>query len=79
MTETLTCPSLYYEPFDKHECGANAEATVTGYGYWDTITVRNIDYRTTADPGHAFMFSSNDCTGRPLIRASYEDNYNTKN
>ena len=60
----LACPSQTY---DRIDCGKNVSYHIHGdssyLGEGSSITLRNLYPRTTQDPGHVFLYNSNDCTG----------------
>ena len=68
ITETLSCTGQTY---DSITCGNNVSININGgfsdkLGYGAKITLEKWYYghtRTTEDPGHAFLYSSNDCSG----------------
>ena len=78
ITDTLSCPSQKYDSID---CGDNVYIHYNGslydLSYGAGIRLEKWYYghtRTTEDPGHVFLYSSNDCSGYHIDEGS-NDHY----
>merc|ERR1719174_2438921 len=67
MTDRMSCPSQKY---DNLECGDNVyihyNTSLSNLSYGGNIRLEKWYWghtRPTEDPGHAFLYSSNDCSG----------------